>query len=155
MANFAEQLQRIVELYRNSGKSWPASSSEIAEWAVAHDLFALSRGIAVSQCAEMLARAMREEYITDSKGRIVRKYHAARMRRDGRQQTLWAELETASRPHMELAFAQRRQQIVGDCRQLKTDVDSYNDRHPSERAIQLAFDFTNDLAELAQLDEVA
>jgi hypothetical protein len=56
---------------------------------------------------------------------------------------------------MELAFAQRRQQIVGDCRQLKTDVDSYNDRHPSERAIQLVFDFTNDLAELAQLDEVA
>jgi hypothetical protein len=119
MANFVEELQRIVELYRNSGKSWPASSSEIAEWAVTHDLFALSRGIAVSQCAEMLARAMREEYITDSKGRRVRKYHAARMRRDGRQQTLWADLETASRPHMELAFAQRRQQIVGDCRQLK------------------------------------
>jgi hypothetical protein len=53
---------------------------------------------------------------------------------------------------MELAFAQRRQQILGDCHQLKMDVDSYNDGHADETPIQMVFDFTNDLAELEQLD---
>jgi hypothetical protein len=35
---------------------------------------------------------------------------------------------------MEIAFQQRRQQILGDCRQLKTDVDSYNDNYNSGSA---------------------
>jgi hypothetical protein len=49
---------------------------------------------------------------------------------------------------MQLSFQQRRQGIVGDCRQLKTDVDSYNDAHPREEPIQMIFDFTMDLAEI-------
>ncbi len=52
---------------------------------------------------------------------------------------------------MEVAFQQRRQQIVGDCRQLKTDVDSYNENANSEQPIQMVFDFTDDLAELDAL----
>ncbi|MGH6899405.1 MAG: hypothetical protein ACREJ5_23120 [Geminicoccaceae bacterium] len=155
MATFAEQVMRIVRTYRETGGSWPASSMEIAEWAVTHDLYQLTRGMAVCQCAEAVSRAMREEYITDKKGRRVRRYHAARMRRDGRQMSLWADIETAVRSHMETAFAQRRLQIVGDCRQLKTDVDSFNDSHSSEHPIQVVFDFTTDLEELEQLDDVA
>ena len=49
---------------------------------------------------------------------------------------------------MEVAFQQRRQQIVGDCRQLKTDVDSYNENGDLSQPIQMIFDFTEDLAEL-------
>ena len=48
---------------------------------------------------------------------------------------------------METAFRQRRVQIVGDCRQLKRDVDYYNDAHPSQELIQLFFDFTDDIEE--------
>lgn len=33
----------------------------------------------------------------------------------------------APHDHMEKAFAQRREQVVGDLVQLKTDVDVYND----------------------------
>jgi len=97
---------------------------------------------------------MREEYVTDKKGRRVRRYHAARQRCDGKQLTLWADIATAPHPHMELAFAQRRKQVVSDCRQLKLDVESYNDSRPAERPIQVVFDFTVDLEELEQLDEV-
>ena len=53
---------------------------------------------------------------------------------------------------MEAAFQQRRQQIVSDCRQLKIDVDSYNENHNSGRLIQMVFDFTLDLAELELAD---
>jgi hypothetical protein len=48
---------------------------------------------------------------------------------------------------MEIAFQQRRQQIVGDCNQLKIDVDSYNENRKPTRPIQMVFDFTPDLKE--------
>jgi hypothetical protein len=38
---------------------------------------------------------------------------------NGKQITLWADIRSASHAHMERAFAQRRRQILGDCRQLK------------------------------------
>jgi CRISPR/Cas system CSM-associated protein Csm2 small subunit len=150
MANFTEQMQRIVEEYRGAGRPWPAAKEEIAEWAVAHDRYQLTRGMAISQCAEHLARAMRVEHVIDHEGRSVRKYYAARMREDGKQKTLWADLD-ADLPFMEVAVANRRQQIVGECRQLKTDVDSYNERRSPDRPIQVVFDFTTDLEELEQL----
>lgn len=74
--------------------------------------------------------------------------HAARINRQGKQLVLWADMRTAPRGHIELAFKHRRQKIVGDCRQLKTDVDSYDDNNPSEQPIQMIFDFTKDLEEL-------
>lgn len=51
---------------------------------------------------------------------------------------------------MERAFQLRRRQIVGDCKQLKTDVDSFNDNHPAEKPIQLLLDFADDVAEASQ-----
>ena len=47
----------------------------------------------------------------------------------GEQQVFWANLRTAAPEHVELAFQQRRSQVVGDCRQLKMDVDSYNENN--------------------------
>jgi hypothetical protein len=44
---------------------------------------------------------------------------------------------------------------LGECRQLKTDVDSYNDRKVPPKPLQVSFNFTADLEELAQLDEAA
>jgi hypothetical protein len=146
--------QSLVHMYRDAGQPWPASTHDMGEWAVRTGRFEASRDFAVNQCAELLSRAMREEYVTDARGRRVRKYHAARSRQEGKQLTLWADIESAPRQHMELAFAQRRKQVVSDCRQLKLDVDSYNEGKPTERPIQIVFDFTVDLEELEQLDEL-
>jgi hypothetical protein len=60
---------------------------------------------------------------------------------------LWADIRTAGREHMETAFQQRRQQILGDCRQLKRDVDSYNDNYNAGEPLQMIFNFIDDLAE--------
>jgi len=49
---------------------------------------------------------------------------------------------------MEVAFQQRRNQIVADCLQLKKDVDSYNENRQPVSPIQMIFDFTEDLTEL-------
>ena len=61
--------------------------------------------------------------------------------------TLWADIRTDSREHLAIAFKQRRNQIVGDCRQLKADVDSFNDNRAPTYPIQLSLDFTADVEE--------
>jgi hypothetical protein len=153
--NFNEQLQQIVEEYRAAGRPWPASAEEIAEWAVAHDRYQLTRGLAVNQCKERIAKAMRLEHVVDTKGRSVRKYYAARMRTaDGRQKMLWADWN-APPTFMSIAVANRRNQILGECKQLKTDVDSYNERKQPDRPLQVSFNFTNDLEELEHWDDAA
>lgn len=148
MATYNRQMQKIVEEYRLSGEPWPASTKAMAAWAIASERWALPDSAAIKKCAEDLATAMREEYMTDSKNRRVRLLHPATVHRNGEQMVLWDDIRTAPRKHMQLSFQQRRQGIVGDCRQLKTDVDSYNDAHSREDPIQMIFDFTMDLAEL-------
>lgn len=64
-------------------------------------------------------------------------------------------MRRAPREHMEIAFQQKRQQIVGDCRQLKWDMDSYNDNHNVGEEIQMIFDFTLDLEEIEALAAIA
>lgn len=148
MANYTEQMQHIWRAYEQDGQPLPATAREVAGWAIRQKLWHPKPADVIAQCAEDLAQALREEYHTDAKGRRVRSKHAIRITRSGKQLTLWADMRTASRQHMELAFAQRRQQVVGDCVQLKRDVDSYNDEKLGEPPIQLVLDFTEDVREL-------
>jgi len=141
---YVEQLQALVSAYIKSGQQWPASAREIAGWAVRERRWTPQPAALITQCADQLSRAMREEYITDPQGRVVRAKHAAR----AEQTVIWDDIRTASKEHMEIAFQQRRQQIVGDCRQLRTDVDSFNQNRAPEQPIQMVFDFTRDLEEL-------
>jgi len=147
MANYTKQLQKIVDAYIAAGQEWPASTHEIAAWAVHGGLWQPQRADVIDQCANQISRAMREEYITDPQGRTVRAKHVARTERGGEQIRLWADIRTADRKHLEIAFQQRRIQIVGDCRQLKTDLDSYNENHNIGEPIQMSINFTVDLEE--------
>lgn len=42
----------------------------------------------------------------------------------------------------------RRKRIASECKQVKTDVDSYNDAHSEELPIQMPLDFTYDVEEM-------
>src|SRR5262249_47350816 len=104
MATLNEQLLKIVDDYRAAGGAWPATRDLIAEWAVANDRYQLTRGMAVSQCAERIGRAMGLEHVKDRKGRSVRKYYAARIRENGQLVMKWDDLN-APRDFMEVAAA--------------------------------------------------
>jgi hypothetical protein len=104
MANYTKQLQKIVDAYIEAGQEWPASAHEIAAWAVHGSLWQPQRADVIDQCANQLSRAMREDYITDPQGRNVRAKHVARFERGGEQVRLWADIRTADRNHMEIAF---------------------------------------------------
>jgi hypothetical protein len=152
--SYLEQMQRIANEYLAAGHSIAATTHEMAIWAIESKRWEPQRSALINQCADELSRAMREEYFTDAQGRRVRAKHVARRDRDGKQLALWADMRNASRDHMETAFQQRRQQVVGDCHQLKVDVDSYNQNLNPSEPIQMIFDFTDDLAEIEILESL-
>ncbi|HLK61023.1 MAG TPA: hypothetical protein VKU00_30945 [Chthonomonadaceae bacterium] len=143
-----EYLQGIVASYRASGEQWPAPVSVIAAWANEHGLFERHPEALVRIYAEMIRRAMREEYVRDPQGRTVRAKHSARMKIDGKQLCLWDDIRTASRGFMQVAFQNRRRGIVADCHQLKTDIDSFNENYNRGEPIPLVLDFGPDIAEI-------
>lgn len=143
-----EQLQAIVGEYQVAGRPWPATMREVADWAIKTNRWVPHPSAILSQCAEELSGAMRDEYVRDAQGRKIRTKHAATYLAGDAQLVLWDDIRTASREHMGRAFQQRRKQILGDCKQLKNDVDSYNENRLPSIPIQVIFDFTIDLEEI-------
>jgi hypothetical protein len=142
-----ELLQRIWKRYEGEHDCLPASAREVAEWAVEKELLTLPETDPYDVLAGQMATALREEYDTDEKGRKYRVNHAVRVTKLGVQTTFWAIMGFAPREHMQKAFTQRRNQIIGDCFQLKVDVDVYNDLNPEQHPLQLELDFTPDVLE--------
>ncbi len=150
--SYNASLLDLVDKYLNSGGKTPYSTRDIAQWAVKNGHWDRDRSTAVTQCARDLSRALREDDYQDSKGRNVRARHAVRVPREMpngklKQLKMWDDHRTMSGDFAQRSFQQRRMQIVGDCKQLKTDVDSFNDCNESEEPIQLILDFTYDVAE--------
>lgn len=123
-----EQRHEIIRLYREAHKNRPAATVDIAAWAIQNNLYTPKPVDYRKQLAEELSRAMSEEFFTDPQGRRVRAKHVAKMDVNGKQQNLWVDMRDKNPAAAKLkiiSLQNRRQQIVGDCRQLKTDVDSF------------------------------
>jgi hypothetical protein len=143
-----ERLQKAWHHYDDGRGHLASSAREACEWAVSEGLLELPKIDAYDVLAGEMAQALRAEYSTDARGRRYRVNHAVRVTKAGVQYTFWAAMGFAPHDHMEKAFAQRREGIVGDCVQLKTDVDVYNDLNSGKRSqIQLVLDFAEDVAE--------
>lgn len=145
--SYHETLQRLADEYFAESERETFTTKELAIWAIQNDKWEPPSDLVLRKCREDFAKALREQYITDEFGRPVRAKHVARITRGDRQMHLWADIRRAPRVHMEVAFQQRREQIVGDCCQLKRDMDYYNLHNPGVAAIQMVFDFTDDVDE--------
>lgn len=155
MATYNAQLQRAWHEYERTHGAVPATTREAVQWGVRNGLIELPETDPFAKLAEDMAKALREEYATDAKGRRYRVNHAVRVTKAGVQYTFWAMLKDAPREHMQKAFIQRREQIVGDCVQLATDVEVYNEMKSGEPPIPMLFDFRDDVAERRGLDDAA
>lgn len=104
----------------------------------------------IDAIAADIAQVFREEYRTSESGQRYRAKHATTQKSGNKTVSLWADLDDPVAPHEHFlkSFAQRRQQVVGDCCQLKTDVDVYNDHREPVQPIQIILDFTLDVEEL-------
>jgi len=154
MATYAEQMQKIFEEWEMDGNPVPASTAEVSEWAIRTGRWSMRPEDMIKRCAEDMANALRQKYKTDETGKRVRTLHAAKVRdKSGKQLTLWANIDSAPRTHIEAAFAQRRRQIVGDCHQLANDVDYFNRTRGLEKPIQLILNFADDVVEWQLMEE--
>ena len=150
-----EFLQDMVADYRSRGEPWPATAKDIAAWAIREGLWKPAAKNLILLCAGEIAAAMRQEYFTDPQGRRVRKKHAypdMQALPDGNHEQLFLWIDVTDAPHeeVEMAFQYGRKLIVGDCKQLKTDIDSYNENNTHGKYIEVSFNFVEDLAEAEQ-----
>ena len=147
---FAEYCQDIINDYIQETGKVEIDLVKVADWAIINGRWDKPFHLdAKKHCARALAQAAREEYYQDPQGRMVRTKHAARTE----QGWLWSDIKSAPPQHMRLSLQQRRQSVLGDCKQLKTDCDSYNDNNPQGAQIQMTFDFNPDLKELSMPTE--
>lgn len=148
-----DQMMDIVRLYVESGGEEPIDLGKLSKFAIENGHW--SRGntddLRAQLCKRQFSRAFREQHHRDPQERYVRTFHATNSKAaDGKQTTFWGDVRTAAPDHMEVAFQQRRSQIVGDCTQLKNDVDSFNDNNSYGAYFQLELNFTDDAAERLQ-----
>lgn len=145
MASYHQQMQVLFKRYQEEVSTEPADLKAVGAWAIANKLWQPRPVDVHSRFARDMADALREEYRIDKAGRRYRSKLAVT---DGRQGSLWGDIDTAPRKHVEKNVAQRRRQIVGDCFQLQTDVDHYNEAHPDERQMVIVLEFAEDVREM-------
>ena len=151
MATKNERLQAVWHTYENERQYKPSSARQAVDWAIAGGLLELPEIDPYDVLAGDMAQALREEFQTDNKGHRYRVNHAVRVTKSGVQYSFWGRMGYAPHEHMEKAFAQRRDHIIGECVQLRTDVIVYNDMNQGKNPeIQLVLDFTEDVAEREQ-----
>ena len=159
MTAYSNQIKKYIERYKTEVNPNPIiNPQELAAWAYLNGLHKPSNKTIIELIAKDITQVFREEYRTDKQGRRYRAKHAIRRKQDNKTLSLWADLDDPNAPHehFQKSFAQRRSQIVGDCFQLKTDADVYNDNRKPCEAIQIVLDFTLDVEELQiPFDEAA
>jgi hypothetical protein len=155
MTTYRQALQQAWHVYEHEHGTVPATARDAVQWAVSRGLIEVPEFDPYAKLAEDMATALREEYAIDSKGRRYRVNHAVRVTKAGVQYTFWAMMKDAPREHMHKAFIQRREQVVGDCVQLATDVEAYNDMNKEQPPIQMLFDFRDDVAERRDWENAA
>lgn len=151
MSAYANQIKNYIERYRAEvGGDGLLNAHEVAEWAYQRGLHKPSVRTVIDAIASDISQVFREDYRTDKNGQRYRAMHAVRSKKGDKSMSLWADMddERAPRSHFVKSFAQRRQQIVSDCFQLKTDVDVYNDKNSNQPPIQTHLDFSLDVEEL-------
>lgn len=151
MTAYSSQVRSYLERYKKEvGDDGLVDPHLVAAWAYKNGLHKPNTKTIIDAIASDIAQVFREEYRTDKNGQRYRAKHAVRSKKGGKTLSLWADIddEQAPRDHFVRSFAQRRQQIVGDCYQLKTDVDVYNAKDSSQEPIQIHLDFTYDVEEL-------
>jgi hypothetical protein len=133
----------------------PTTMRQAYEWAVADGLLELPEVDPLDVGAEQMANAVRAETRRDPLGRRYRVNHALRVTRSGIQYTFWGVMGFAPHEHMIKSLAWRRNLVIDDCFQLKTDVDVYNEMLDDEhQKFQLVLDFTDDIAEREEFERM-
>lgn len=148
--NRTEYLQELASRY--IAEHGPTDRRMIAAWAYRNKMIVPDELDMIDLIASEMAQAMRTEYFIDPQGRKVRKKLSVQKKVANewgvlKQTSLWGDAESADEDFMHLHFSQRRRRIKGECHQMKSDADSYNENRDPVNPIQYDFNFNVDLEE--------
>ncbi len=151
----SEYYQDVKKQYIAEGNRWPAPISEIIGWAEDKGLLETPKSWRTQYHLDKMRRALREEYHTDPQGRRVRTNHPYPVDAEDSsgsrvQKTFWSDIFSMQPEQMRRSVQTRRKQSLGEVKQIKTDLDSYNDNNEFGAFIQASFNFDKDLKELSQ-----
>jgi hypothetical protein len=147
MMNQFQEKQRIIRRYKDETGEKEVDMHKIAIYA--RDMgYPLPKLVSqLDLLARQFSQAAREEVRVDrSTGHPYRVNHAyTKQADDGKQMTLWIDIDEAPRFPMHKSLITRREQMLGDGVQLTLDADHWNSIHPAEEPIAIPMDFTDDV----------
>ena len=150
-----EANQDIVNDYIRDGQPWPTDRRTIAAWAIRKRRWQPSRKEMIDRYAQNSRKPCEPKWKWTPRGERfglnTAQWSSNRMK-SGTRLKSGCGLTAAHRPRNLCArrVQQRRRKVLGECKQLKTDLDSYNDNNTEGAVIQMSFNFESDLEELAQ-----
>ena len=153
MSAYSNAVKDYIDRYRSEVRNdGLVDPKELAAWAYGKGLHKPNIRTIIDAIAADISQVFREEYRTTPNGRRYRAKHAATRKVGNKTESLWGDLDDFNAPHAHFvrSFGQRRQQIVGDCFQLKTDADVYNETRTLGEPVQIVLDFSFDVEELEQ-----
>jgi hypothetical protein len=145
--SFNEKLQKYKDEYVKETEQERYTTIDLARWAMSTGRWEPPPDLALRKCREDFANALRTEYIEGDDGLPVRVNHAVRECHGDRQRTFWSDIDKMPRDELGRSNTQKREQIVGECRQIDRDERYFNSHHPDEDPLAMLFDFTDDVIE--------
>jgi hypothetical protein len=148
----SRQMMFIVEEYMQAhgvASMADVDMDDFAQWAWNNHKWSVPQIDPVASIRRQVSRALRDTFELDQQQRLVRIYHHIRIEDPETHDPIdrWIDIRTAEPQQMQLSFAVRRGAVLNDVRQLRTDVDSYNDNNQFGATLQMDFDFNKDLEE--------
>ena len=139
----------LVELYQREHDVVTVDLDEVAQWAIREGHYRPEPVDPAKLLKGQMAKAMKNEHITDPQDREVRKWHAVRHSDGERLWTEWATILDADPGHMRISLQQRRQYLLSGCRQHREDYRSYNDNNKFGAQLPLfSYNFEADFDEM-------
>lgn len=138
------EMQKFIRYYKQVTGDKEVDMHKVAELAATMGWALPVPSDPLALLAKQFSKAARQEIRHDKRtGRPYRVNHA--FVPDGKQTTLWVDIDEAPRKHMLKSAVTRREQMVGDALQLTLDLEHWNNSNPAQEPIQLPMDLTDDV----------
>lgn len=149
MGTFKHNMLNIWERYQAEVSADPADLREVANWAIKEKLWSPRPMDVQASFAKEMADILREQTRIDKEGREYRAFIPAKTSgKDGLPLFKWADIDVASRSHVEKGIQGERRSIANDCFSLAMKIEHYNAAHPKEDPLQSVFNFEEDIEEM-------
>lgn len=124
-----------------------------AQWAYENGKWEARPRNPVKELARDMARASRQDYITDEQGEPVRRRHSYPVMKGDVQLVFWFKMENGTPEKMKLSLQGRRNGALADVLQADRDRRYFNAHYNPGDPIQMSWNFDLDIEEREYPDE--